>query len=76
MAIPTKLDGELVEIEQRAAGIIVQLGILRRVGVRSTPNGDRKVERGNFETARLLSGLGQAVQDYVDAVLACAHGTD
>jgi hypothetical protein len=34
------------------------------------------VERSKFETARLLSGLGQAVQDYVDAVLACAHGTD
>jgi hypothetical protein len=69
-------DGQLVEIEQRAAGIAAQLGNIRRFGVRSTPNGNVKVERSAFQSERLLANLRQSLQDYCDAVLTCAHDLD
>ena len=57
--IPTRHDGELAEIENLAAGIMTQLRTLQHAGARDVP--------------RMSAALRDALQNYVDRVMATAR---
>jgi hypothetical protein len=60
MAIPTKFDGQLAEIENAASCVLIKLRTLHHSG-----GGDRDI-----------SGLRKLLQAYVDQVMALARNGD
>ena len=59
MAIPTKFDGQLAEIDDAASGIMVQLRTMQHAATRDVPN--------------MRVALRERLQSYVDQVMALAR---
>lgn len=59
MPIPTAFDGELGEVENLASGIMTQLRTLQHAGAKDVP--------------RMRAALRDALQNYVDRVMATAR---
>ena len=59
MPIPTKFDGEMGEVQDLASGIETQLRVMRHAGSKDVP--------------RMRAALRDALQSFVDKVMATAR---